>query len=159
MGELRPPWAPGNTASLKHGATSKRMVAPLAEAAASELIASAPWCAAPAFSSTVRRWAWAFARAELLRHYIDEQGILNEDHEPQPALAELARAEATEAKAAAELGLSPGAFARLLALSKTAEAAGAVGASDQVEALAAVGRELVGRASLPAGEEASDGEE
>lgn len=162
MGELRPPFAPDNTLAVKHGATSKRVVAPIAEAAAAELVEAAPWCALPAFRPTVTRWAWAYARATLLRHYIDEQGILDEDHEPQKALAELARAEATEAKAAEALALSPASWARVLAASAVAESAGVEGAAEQVEALAVVGRELMERAGRALGpgrdEEASDGE-
>lgn len=148
---LRPPWEPGNVAALKHGATSARMVAPIAQAAAAQLLEVAPWCAVPAFKPTVDRWAWALARATLLRHWVDEHGILDAKGKPQAALAELARAEATEAKASEALGLSPRDWARVMAATKGAEAAGIEGAEDQVEAMRAVGRELMARAELTEG--------
>lgn len=141
-----PPFEEGHTLSMRHGARSERVVRPLAEAAAAQLLEVAPWCAVPAFKPTVDRWAWALARATLLRHWIDEHGILDAEGAPQPALSELARAEATEAKASEALGLSPRDWARVMAATRVAESAGVPGAGAQVEALAAVGRELVERA-------------
>lgn len=153
-------WAPfekGHTLTLKHGARSPRMVQPLADEIATQLVEVAPWCGHPAFAAEVAAWAWEEARVRLLQAWVNEHGLLDEDSEG--ALGQLERAQGRAARLRGNLGLNPMAWARVLALSKTAEAAGAVGASDQVEALAAVGRELVGRASLPAGEESSDGEE
>lgn len=139
MGELRPPWQPGNTAALRHGATSKRMIVPLAEAIAAQLLEVAPWCARPAFAGTVQRLAWAEARCILLRHYLDEHGYLDEDDNPRPAANELHRAEATAAKAGETLALSPISFMKLM----TGMAAAKGADVDGLEQLMGEGKRIV----------------
>lgn len=135
-------WAPfheGNTAALKSGAHSSRMIQPIADRAAAELLEVAPWCARPAFAALVQRWAWAEARCILLRHYLDEEGLLDEDGEPRPAVNELHRAEATAHKAAEKLALSPMDFMRLMNGMAAAKGADV----DGVEALMREGRGIV----------------
>lgn len=155
MGEFRPPWEPGNTAALTHGADSKRTVAPLADEIAAELLAVAPWCAVPAFMPEVRAWAWEEARVRLLQAWVNEYGLL--DDRSEGALGQLERAQGRAARLRQNLGLNPVAWSKVLAHAATAKAAGVEGAAEVVEQLAAVGRELTERA-LPAGQEASDGE-
>lgn len=156
MGEFRPPWEPGNTAALTHGADSKRMVQPLADELAAQLLEVAPWCAHAAFGPEVAAWAWETARVQLLQAWVNEYGLL--DDRSEGALGQLERAQGRASRLRQNLGLNPVAWSRVLASAATAKAAGVEAAGEQVEALAAVGRELTERASLPAGEEASDGE-
>lgn len=148
---LQPPWGPGNTAALRHGACSPRTLGPLAEALASDLVESAPWVGHPAFRSTLERWAAAEARCIQRRQWISERGLLAEDGGEQHSTAELARDEATAAKAAAELGLSPAAMVRVLA--GLSQVSGDDAATEALESLSAVGRDLVARrqAELGAG--------
>ena len=97
-------WAPfteGNTAALRHGACSPQTLAPLAKSLATELVESTPWVGHPAFRSTLERWAAAEARCMQRRQWISERGLLAEDGSEQHSTAELARDEATAAKAAA----------------------------------------------------------
>ena len=151
-----PPFEPGNLAALKSGADSPRMVQPLANELAAQVVDAAPWCGHAAFAAEVAAWAWEEARVRLLQAWINERGLLAE--ESAGALSQLERAQGRAARLRQNLGLNPVAWSKVLASAATAKAAGVEAAGEQVEALAAVGRELTERASLPAGEEASDGE-
>jgi hypothetical protein len=146
-----PPLEPGHTLTLRHGARSHRTIAPLAESLAAELVESAPWVGHPAFRSTLERWAFAEAQCIQRREWISEHGLLAEDGSEQHSSAELARNEATAAKAAAELGLSPAAMVRVLA--GLSQVSGDDAATEALESLSAVGRDLVARrqAELGAG--------
>lgn len=110
-----PPFEAGNTAALKHGARSPRMVRPVAERLMVEAVEVAPWVARPAFGPELEAWAWHEARARLLRAWLDEHGLLDDDDAPRGALGELQRAENAAAKARDRLGLNPLAWARLRA--------------------------------------------
>lgn len=154
MGEFRPPWEPGNTAALTHGADSKRMVQPLADELAAQLVDVAPWCGHAAFAPEVAAWAWEEARVRLLQGWVNEHGLL--DDRSEGALSQLERAQGRASRLRSNLGLNPSAWARVLAASAVAKAAGVEAAAEQVEALSAVGRELMARAELGAGE-GSDG--
>lgn len=145
-----PPFEPGNLAALRHGARSERMVRPIADRLAAELATAAPWATQPAFAAEVQAWAWAEARCVLLRAWLDEHGLLDDEGEPRPAAGELARAEASASKARANLGLSPRAWAQL----RAAMAAGDHG-DDGLAALEAVGRAMA-QAEHDDDEEADD---
>lgn len=73
-GDKRPPFAPGNTAAVTHGAKSPRTVQPVADRLEAELAAIAPWTASEAFTGARRSWAWAEAQAALLRTHVDTYG-------------------------------------------------------------------------------------
>jgi hypothetical protein len=87
-----PPFEPGHTASLLHGARSERTIAPLAEQIAAELLAAE---STPAhllrreFAAAVQAWARAEAVVALLWRWLDEQDI-------GEALTEVTSAEETE---------------------------------------------------------------
>ncbi len=135
-----PPFEAGHTLSLRHGATSPRTVAPIAERLAAELADSAPWTAGPSHAATVAAWSWAEAQATLLRAWLDEHGLLTAEGEPRPAAALLDKVDKRAANLRAELGLSPMALAKLLTAVSglTAEAA-----TSGLDALRAEGRRIV----------------
>jgi hypothetical protein len=70
-GWWRPPMAvPGNTAALKHGADSDRMIEARAALVRSEILEVAPWLAEPEFAPAVARWLRAEARSLMLHDHI-----------------------------------------------------------------------------------------
>jgi hypothetical protein len=113
-GERHDDFRSGNVEALTHGATSPRLVAPIAERLADELVAVAPWCAVPAFRDAVESWAWARAQSHLLRAYIDENGPLDDEGRPRPACALLDRVEARADRLRDGFGLTPNAWAKLV---------------------------------------------
>jgi hypothetical protein len=134
-----PPFEPGNLAALKHGARSPRILAPIADQLAGGLAGLAPWTSAASFQGTVASWSWAEAQAVVLRAYLDEHGLVDDDGQPRPAAAMLERVEGRLAGLRAQLGLTPLALGRLLAtLSQVDGDKGAEG----LEALRRAGAEL-----------------
>lgn len=69
----RPPFAPGNTYAVRHGASRDRFVAPLAAQIEADLLASrhAPWLAAPELADDVHALAVAMASERLVEEYLD----------------------------------------------------------------------------------------
>lgn len=132
-----PPFEAGNTAALTHGARSPRMVRPIAERLMVDAVEVAPWVARPAFGPELEAWAWHEARACLLRTWLDEHGLLDDDDVPRAALGELQRAENAAAKARDRLGLNPLAWARLRAAVEQA------GGREDLEDLDAEGRAIL----------------
>lgn len=110
-----PPFEPGNVVALKAGDGSPRIVAPLAAAKHDQLVAVAPWTAGDAFAATRQAWAWVEAQCDLLRRWLDEHGLLDDDGVPRPASVRLDKLERRAQSLRAELGLSPLALARLMA--------------------------------------------
>jgi hypothetical protein len=94
----------------------------LAGELAAELARVAPWTAAPTFERVVVSWAWAEAQAGVLRRWLDEHGVLDENGEQRPAATMLASVEGRLAGLRAQLGLTPLALARLLAMLGTVDA-------------------------------------
>ena len=135
-----PPFEPGNAAAMRHGATSPRVVGPIAERLAGELAESAPWTAGRSHAGTVSAWSHAEAQCAVLRAWLDEHGLLDGKGEPRPATTLLDKCEKRAANLRAELGLSPLALAKLLTAVSglTAEAA-----STGLDALRAEGRRIV----------------
>lgn len=109
-----PPFETGNLVALKAGDRSPRIVAPLAATIAAELAEAAPWTTGSAFARTVESWAWSEAQCQLLRRWLDEHGLLDDDGVPRAASNRLDKLEGRAASLRAELGLSPLALARLL---------------------------------------------
>lgn len=144
-------WAPftgGNRAALRHGARSPRTIQPLADKIARKLTDAAPWTATPTFAPTVSAWAWSEAQAMLLRAYIDEHGLLDDDGKPIPATDALERAEGRAARLRIELGLTPSSWSKLLERWGSADHDAA---ARGLEALKATGRELTRALALPEG--------
>ena len=134
-----PPFAEGNWAGARHGATSPRVLRPLADRLAAGLREVAPWVSAAVFAGSVASWAWAEAQAYVLRQYLDEHGQVDSEGQPRPAAGMLERVEGRLGRLREQLGLSPLALGRLLAtLSQVDGDRGAEG----LEALRAAGAEL-----------------
>ena len=112
------PFQPGNTASVKHGAWSARSWRPLADAIAAELVEVAPWAAKDSYSSTVAAWSRTEAQIQLLQNYLAEHELLDEEGAPRGAAHLLVRLEAQAMSLRTELGLSPLALSRLIAVAE-----------------------------------------
>jgi hypothetical protein len=134
-----PPFTDGNTAALQHGAKSPRMLQPVADRLAEGLGEVAPWTSAPVFAGSVASWAHAEAQAYLLRQYLDDHGLVDDEGQPRPASRMLEQVEGRLAGLRAQLGLTPLALGKLLAtLSQVDGDKGAEG----LEALRRAGAEL-----------------
>ena len=107
------PFAEGNAASVRHGAFSERRIAPLADRARSGLLDAAPWLASPAFAPAVEAWARAEARVALVDTYVAEQGPLDENGKPRPAIELLIRLERLAFTLRQAVGLDPASRARI----------------------------------------------
>jgi hypothetical protein len=141
-----PPFEPGHELSLKHGADSPRKVEPIATRLASELVDQAPWTAGAQYAASVHAWAWTEAQAVLLRHYLDEHGLIDGDGEPRPASARLDKVETRLIKLRSELGLTPQSMVKLMAGLSSIEPGAAQGGLD---ALKAAGRQIRTAATGP----------
>jgi len=135
-----PTATPGNTIAQKHGAASPRAVQPLAERLAAELTNDVEWTGRTPYAGTVAAWSWAEAQCILLRAWLDEVGLLDDDGVPRPAGAFLEKVETRAANLRAELGLSPLAHGRLLAVFASAAKAGVLDDDGALDALRAEGR-------------------
>ncbi len=133
------PFEPGHTISLRHGARSARVLQPIADQLLAEVGTVAPWTGRPAFAAELAAWAWAEARCQVLRSWIDGHAILSD--EGLLAAGELARAESRAANARDRLGLNPLALSRLLAT--LASVSGAGTDDGALEQLKAEGRAIV----------------
>lgn len=132
---------PGNDLALEHGAHSPRRVQPIADELHAQLVAEAPWTASTAFAGTVRSWAWAEGQAVLLRRWIDEHGLLDDEGEERSAARLLDRVEGRLSKLRDQLGLNPQALGRLLATA--ADVAHATGDTETLASLQAEGRKIL----------------
>ena len=72
-----PPFAPGNQVSIRHGAWSPRRVDPIAAELVEHALSSAPYLVDPSYAPAVHAWADSEARAQLLRDYVNEHGLLD----------------------------------------------------------------------------------
>lgn len=109
----RPPrgysWAPfeaGNTAAVKSGARSPRLVAPLAEQFLAEIYEDAPWTQAPAFRHTMESLAWTQAQLALIYRWLDEHGLGLDEDSLRPILSYLNSLEVRIAKLRDAQGLT-----------------------------------------------------
>jgi len=134
-----PPFEAGNQAALTHGARSPRILTPIADQFAAGLAELAPWTSAASFQGTVASWSWAEAQAVVLRAWLDEHGLVDDDGQPRPAAGMLERVETRLAGLRGQLGLTPLALGKLLAtLSQVDSDKGSQG----LEALRRAGAEL-----------------
>lgn len=104
-GRLAQPYEPGNTAALRHGATSPRVVKPLAAEIASELLERRPDL--ERYPDALEAYAQALARIRLIRAWHDEVGMIDPDKGEVRAARSLAQAEAATARLRERLGLDP----------------------------------------------------
>ncbi len=131
-------WAPfekGNAVSLRHGARSRRIYEPLAADLAAGLLEERPDL--QDFPDALAAWAEAEARAELLRKWIADQTLFDDEEKPRSGVLTWLRSFEGQAESARRtLGLDPRSSAELTKL--RAEATGQV---FDIEALMARGRE------------------
>jgi len=108
-----PPFAPGNQVSIRHGAWSPRRVDPIAAELVEHALSSAPYLVDPSYAPAVHAWADSEARAQLLRDYVNEHGLLDAKGRPRPCLTDWHKFERRAAEGRARLGLDPLSRARL----------------------------------------------
>lgn len=136
-----PPFQPGHELRLEHGARSTRRVTPIAERYAAALAEVAPWTASPAFTGTVRSWAWAEGQAELLRAFLDEHGHFDAEGQERGAVRTYDRVEGRLAKMRDQLGLTPASAMKVL--QTAADLAATTGNDDGLRALQAEGARIL----------------
>jgi hypothetical protein len=118
---------------------------PIADQLAAGLAELAPWTSAASFASATASWSWAEAQVYVLRAYLDEHGLVDDEGQPRPASRMLEQVEGRLAGLRSQLGLTPLALGRLLAtLSQVDADKGEQG----LEALRAAGAELRQAADL-----------
>lgn len=110
-----PPAAKDNVTALAHGATSRRVVDPVAASLLEEVLGdpSNAYLAQPRYTAALRSWSRCEARVLLLAAALDRRGLEDPAGNPSPWLAAIERAEAAAERARAALGLSPASYARL----------------------------------------------
>jgi hypothetical protein len=112
-----PPFEPGNTAAVTHGAHSAGIVDSLAAEYAQAAVDAAPYLALDRFAFALSAWARAEARCELLSRHLDRHGVLNNRGTPrQSILRVLGTSERAAAHGRDALGLSPESAARIAAM-------------------------------------------
>ncbi|QMU22885.1 hypothetical protein [Gordonia rubripertincta] len=105
------PFKPNHTKSVKHGAYSERLIAPLAAEIANTLLSTYPRLRG--FREAVLEYARIDAQVERLQAHVDEHGDLDSDGNPTGAAKLLLRTRVHLANRADSLGLTPLANARL----------------------------------------------
>lgn len=107
-----PPFEPGNTVSVRHGANSARMVRPVAQRIEAELLAAPglEYLGHRLFAARLAKYAWACARVELVKAWCDRMdweaaAAGREGHEPPLEL--LRRLSEHAARLGAACGLTP----------------------------------------------------
>ncbi len=125
----------GNLIALKHGARSRRIYEPIAQDLAVGLLEERPDLRE--YPDALTQWAEAEARAELLRRWIAERGLFDDDEVPRAgALTWLKVFENQATDARKTLGLDPRSHAELIRVR-----AEATTETFDLEALMARGRE------------------
>jgi hypothetical protein len=136
----RPPFEPGHTLSLRHGAYSERAIAARAEAVHAELLTFAPYLDEPRFLPAVQRYLDAAARELLLHEHVERLSAEKGTGAVPARVWEQATAAARlAAKLGSDLGLDPIGHARIRALSA---ASGASEASQSLAELTEQGRRI-----------------
>lgn len=128
----RPPFQPGNSLAVTHGASSPARVDPLAQQYIAEILEDegTQYLQAARFQSALWHWAQAQARVQLLTEYVDSMTMdaaTRSDRGQTSPLELLRKWMATAQTWASRLGLDPLSAARLgkdLAQGKQADAAG-----------------------------------
>lgn len=126
---------PGNTLSLRHGARSRRVYEPIAADLAAGLLEKRPDL--EDYPDATVQWAEAEARAELLRKWVAERGVFDDEDVPRSGALTWLRVFENQAQEARKtLGLDPRSHAEL-----ARTRADAVKGELDLDALAARGRE------------------
>lgn len=124
----------------------------MAERIEAELLERAPWLAAPIYRSAVRSLARTEAELELRWAWVDEHGLVDGEGEDRPGSARLDRAEVRAAKLRGELGLTPMATLRMLALASGVDGPAALEGLDALRAVGAGLRRAAEQRALEPGE-------
>lgn len=126
---------PGNTLSLRHGARSRRVYEPIAADLAAGLLEERPDL--EDYPDALTQWAEAEARAELLRKWVAERGMFDDEDAPRSGVLTWLRVFENQAQEARKtLGLDPRSHAEL-----ARTRADAIRGELDLEGLAARGRE------------------
>ena len=118
----RPPFTgpdgdnPGWRAALKHGAQSRNVLLPLADAIEAELLATAPHLAQPLFVHSRRLLAEALAERQLRVRDASEHGLLDARGNPRRGTDRLDRSAARVQSLLEACGLTPVSFARMISV-------------------------------------------
>ncbi|MFH8252945.1 hypothetical protein ACH3VR_21445 [Microbacterium sp. B2969] len=106
---------------MTHGAYSDAVIDALAAEYADQVITASPVLALDRFAWSLRTWARAEARAELIHRHLAQHGIINNRGTPRTSLlVMLAASERVAARGRDELGLSPAGSAKIAALLRSA---------------------------------------
>ena len=97
----------GNSLAKKHGAWSDKIVDPVARDLVEIVLGQVGYLADPSYEPAVWAWARAEARVLVLNAWLDENGTLDEQGVPRPALGALKDFERLAAASRARLGLDP----------------------------------------------------
>ena len=97
----------GNTIAQKHGAFSDRVTDPVAKELVGVVLAQVSYLGDPSYEPAVWAWARAEARVLVLAKWLDENGTLDENGVPRPALSALKDFERLASTARSRLGLDP----------------------------------------------------
>lgn len=108
-----PPFQPGHTLTMRHGAYSPRRVDPLATTLVEAVMEATPYLGEASYAPALWAWARAEARVQLLTEWLDDHGLLDDDGRPRGAADLLVRCERLAAESRARLGLDPLSRARL----------------------------------------------
>ena len=139
-----PPFEPGNKAAVKHSLYSEEGRAAVAELVGpyvESMTEVATWLQWMPFAPEVRAWAFAEAEAEAWRQYLARVGFMDEDGTPRAGADALNRSETRAARLRSNLGLSPGAYAKMVAASVDQDAGG--DAAERIKASARQVRDAV----------------
>lgn len=111
-----PEFTAGNFANLRHGAKSPRIRDPLAAELVEQALEEVPYLSEPRYRAEVHAWASSEASCLLIERWIAENGPLDKNGDPRPALNQLVKFRGLAAKSRDALGLTPMAAAKLDAL-------------------------------------------
>lgn len=143
-----PPFEPGHTLSLVHGAQSPRTIAARAAEVHEELLQVAPYLDEPRFLPAVQRYLDAAARESLLHNHVTKVSAEEGPGAvPQRVWEAVTAAARLAGKLASDLGLDPIGHARIRALSVGAEAT-----ETQLAQLASRGGEILARREAAIGD-------
>lgn len=107
------PFKANNTAALKHGARSERVIAPLAAAIGNDLLEQHTRLRDPLYREAVLEYARVLAQVEVLQTWVDKHGMFDEGGKTTGAADYLLRVRKHASNLADRLGLTPLANARL----------------------------------------------
>ncbi len=117
-----PPFEPGHTYSLVHGAESPRVIEAKAAEVREQIRTIAPWLDEPAYLPAVSRWLRAEARALLLHDHIDAvSSSKGTGAVPSRTWEQATASDRLAARLGTDLGLDPIGRARIVATATSAE--------------------------------------